>query len=374
MSTRSTELNYSLPQLLKALLDQNGSDLHITSNSPPRLRINGLLLPLDLPPLTGDQTMLLCYSILTEEQKKNFEGNKEIDLSFSIKGLCRFRANIFHQRGTIGGVFRVIPTRIPEIKELGLPQHVEDFCKIPRGLVLVTGPTGSGKSTTLASMVDNINNRYQKHIVTIEDPIEFMHANKHSIVNQRELGSDTDGFSKALKSCLRQDPDVVLVGELRDLETIALAITTAETGHLVFGTLHTNSCVSSINRIVDAFPSHQQAQVRTQLSFTLMGVMSQLLIPSLDGRRVACIEMMVPNAAIRNLIRDNKIHQIYSAMQIGQESSHMRTMNQALLDLVTIRKINEKTALGIAQDPIEMAELLNKHYGRVGTSGNKPRR
>ena len=292
MNTRSTELNYSLPQLLKALIDQNGSDLHITSNSPPRLRINGLLLPLDLPPLTSDQTMLLCYSILTEEQKKNFEGNKEIDLSFSIKGLCRFRGNIFHQRGSVGGVFRVIPTRIPEFKELGLPHYVEDFCKMPRGLVLVTGPTGSGKSTTLASMIDNINNRYQKHIVTIEDPIEFMHPNKHSIVNQRELGSDTDGFSKALKSCLRQDPDVVLVGELRDLETIALAITTAETGHLVFGTLHTNSCVSSINRIIDAFPSHQQAQVRTQLSFTLMGVMSQLLIPSLNGSRVACIEMM----------------------------------------------------------------------------------
>jgi len=374
MSTRSTELNYSLPQLLKALLDQNGSDLHITSNSPPRLRINGLLLPLDLPPLTADQTMLLCYSILTEEQKKNFESNKEIDLSFSIKGLCRFRANVFHQRGSVGGVFRVIPTRIPEFRELGLPHYIEEFCKMPRGLVLVTGPTGSGKSTTLAAMIDNINNKYQKHIVTIEDPIEFIHKNKHSIVNQRELGSDTDTFAKALKSCLRQDPDVVLVGELRDLETISLAITTAETGHLVFGTLHTNSCVSSINRIIDAFPAHQQSQVRTQLSFTLMGVMSQLLIPSLSGKRVACIEMMAPNSAIRALIRENKIHQIYSAMQIGQESSHMRTMNQALLDLVAIRKINDKTAMGIAQDPVEMAELLNKFYSRGGTPGKPNRR
>lgn len=373
MNTRSTELNYSLAQLLKALLDQNGSDLHITSNSPPRLRINGLLLPLDLPPLSGDQTMLLCYSILTEEQKKDFEGNKEIDLSFSIKGICRFRANIFYQRGNVGGVFRVIPSRIPAFRELGLPRHIEEFCSMPRGLVLVTGPTGSGKSTTLAAMIDNINNKYQKHIVTIEDPIEFIHSNKHSIVNQRELGSDTDGFSKALKSCLRQDPDVVLVGELRDLETISLAITTAETGHLVFGTLHTNSCVSTINRIIDAFPAHQQSQVRTQLSFTLMGVMSQLLIPSLEGKRVACIEMMVPNSAIRALIRDNKIHQIYSSMQIGQESSNMRTMNQALLDLVATRKISDKTALGIAQDPIEMAELLNKYYGRGGQVGQKPR-
>lgn len=355
-----TNLNYNMPQLLKALIDQGGSDLHITVGSPPRIRINGMLLPLELPPLTEDQTMYLCYSVLTEDQKKNFENNKELDLSFSVKGLSRFRTNIFQQRGSIGGVFRIIPSEIPGFSSLMLPKVAEDLCKVPRGLILVTGPTGSGKSTTLAAMINYINEHYQKHIVTIEDPIEFVHENKNSIVNQRELGSDTDSFEKALKSCLRQDPDVVLVGEMRDLETISLAITTAETGHLVFGTLHTNSCVASINRIIDVFPSAQQSQVRTQLSFSLMGVMSQLLIPTIDNKRAACVEIMIPNIAIRNMIRDNKNHQIYSAMQIGQEDSQMRTMNQSLLELINSRKITEQTALAISQDTNELLDIMHK--------------
>lgn len=366
MNTERGELPYNLAQLLKALIDQKGSDLHITSHSPPRLRINGLLLPLELPALSQEQTLRLCYSVLTEEQKKEFESTHELDLSFGIKNLCRFRANIFLQRGSLGGVFRVIPTQIPSFEALGLPAIATQLCHLPRGLVLVTGPTGSGKSTTLAAMIDYINTQFQKHIVTIEDPIEFTHENKNSIVNQRQLGSDTTSFAKALKSCLRQDPDVVLVGELRDLETISLALTTAETGHLVFGTLHTNSCLASINRIIDVFPSHQQAQVRTQLSFSLAGVLSQLLLPTLEGKRVACIETMLPNTAIRNMIRESKTHQIYSAMQIGQEDSHMRTMNQALVDLILARKIHEATALGFSSDPGELADLLQKHPHNPG--------
>lgn len=354
------EIEYTLPQLLKVLIEQNGSDLHITANSPPRLRVDGLLLPLELESLNEDQTLHLCYSILTEEQKKNFESKKELDFSFSVKGLCRFRANMFLQRGSVGAVFRQIPTDIPKFRQLRLPYVVEELCHLPRGLVLVTGPTGSGKSTTLASMIDYINSHFQKHIVTIEDPIEFVHQNKMSLVNQRELGNDTDSFKNALKSCLRQDPDVVLVGELRDLETISLAITTAETGHLVFGTLHTNSCVASINRLIDVFPSHQQSQVRTQLSFSLVGVMSQLLAPALEGGRVACIETMIPNAAIKNLIRENKIHQIYSSMQIGQGDSQMTTMSQAIAELILKGRISKEAGLHLAGDQQELNELLQK--------------
>lgn len=359
----NTTLNYTLPQLLKALLDQGGSDLHIAAHTPPRLRINGQLLPLDLPPITENHSLKLCYSVLTEEQKKQFESNQELDLAFSVKGLCRFRGNIFMQRGCVGGVFRVIPTNILSFEALGLPPVVQELCHKPRGLVLVTGPTGSGKSTTLAAMIDYINSNFAHHIVTIEDPIEFIHQNKNSVINQREVGSDTHNFAKALRSCLRQDPDVVLVGEMRDLETISMAITTAETGHLVFGTLHTNSAIASVNRIIDVFPSHQQTQVRTQLSFSLIGVITQLLLPSLGGGRVACIETMIPNAAIRNMIREDKVHQIYSAMQIGQEETHMKTMNQALLELVLKRKISADEAMSKTPDPLEMIDLIQKTPG-----------
>ena len=359
----SEELSYTLPQLLKALLDQNGSDLHIAANSPPRLRISGQLLPLDLPPMSDRQSLKLCYSVLTESQKKQFETDQELDLAFSIKGLCRFRANVFRQRGNVGGVFRVIPANIKSFDDLGLPKFMKELCHKPRGLVLVTGPTGSGKTTTLASMIDYINSNFPYHIVTIEDPIEFIHANKNSVINQREIGSDTDSFSKALRSCLRQDPDVVLVGELRDLETISMAITTAETGHLVFGTLHTNSAVASINRIIDVFPSHQQTQIRTQLSFSLVSVLTQLLVPTIDGGRVACIESMTPNTAIRNLIREDKLHQIYSAMQIGQDETNMQTMNQSLLDLVMRRQISPETAMRKTSDAVELIDLIQKTPG-----------
>ena len=347
-------------QLLKALVDQGGSDLHITVGSSPRIRINGDLIPLNLPSLTEDQTMSLCYSILKEEQKKIFERYKELDFSFNISGLCRFRANVFWQRNTVSGVFRVISDHIPSFSDLHLPPVVRELCQIPRGLVLITGPTGSGKSTTQAAMVDYINDSFQKHIVTIEDPIEFMHANKNSIVNQRELGSDTNSFQKALKSCLRQDPDVVLLGEMRDFETISLALTTAETGHLVFGTLHTNSCVAGINRIVDVFPPTQQAQIRSQISFSLMGVIAQILIPTTNHRRVACTEVMIPNTAIRNMIRENKVQQIYTAMQMGQEDSQMRTMNQSLLELMIARRITEQVAFSVSPDPGELIDLIQK--------------
>ncbi len=310
-------MNFTLPQLLKALIDQNGSDLHVAADSPPRLRINGSLLPIDVPALTQQESMQLCYSILTDAQRKEFEENHEIDLAFSVKNLARFRANIYLQKGGVTGAFRVIPFKIYGLKELHLPPVVEKICALPRGLVLVTGPTGSGKSSTLAAMINHINETRQEHILTIEDPIEFLHAHKQSMVNQREVGQDTLSFDRALKSALRQDPDVVLVGEMRDLETVKLAVTTAETGHLVFATLHTNSCVSTLSRIIDVFPAEQQSQIRNQLASTLQATMSQMLLPCLTGGRVLALEVMIPNAAIRNLIREDKFNQIYSSMQGG---------------------------------------------------------
>lgn len=353
-------MNYTLPQLLKALIDQRGSDLHISAESAPRLRIDGHLLPLDLPALAPTDSKTLCFSILTEEQRKEVETNKEIDLAFSVKGLARFRANIYHQKGHIGGVFRVIPFRIYSIEELNLPPVAKHLCTLPRGLVLVTGPTGSGKSTTLAAMVNHINETRRDHIVTIEDPVEFVHSHKNCMINQREVGSDTNSFSRALKSALRQDPDVVLVGELRDLETIALALTTAETGHLVFATLHTNSCVSTLTRIIDVFPPHQQLQVRTQLAMSLMGVVSQMLLPAQNGGRVMSMEIMMPNKAIRNLIREDKLHQIYSIMQTGQQDSGMQTMNQSLLSMVERRFISPELAMEKSSEPEELEELIEK--------------
>jgi twitching motility protein PilT len=356
----------NLHQLLRAMIEKGASDMHITTGSPPLLRIDGAIVPLKLPALSPVETKQLCYSVLTEEQKIQFEKNKELDLSFGVKNLSRFRANIFVQRGAVSGAFRSIPFKILTFEELGLPPVVTELSSKPRGLVLVTGPTGSGKSTTLASILDKINSETRQHIMTIEDPIEYLHPHKRCIVNQREVGADTSNFKTALKYVLRQDPDVVLVGEMRDLETIEAALTIAETGHLVFATLHTNSAVQSINRIIDVFPPHQQSQVRAQVSFVLEGVMSQLLLPRAGAPgRVLALEVMVPNAAIRNLIREDKLHQIYSQMQVGQEKHLMQTLNQSLYSLYTRRLITLEEAMGRSY---EADELKNMIEGRVPLS------
>jgi len=350
----------NLHQLLKELIDKGGSDLHITTNSPPQVRVDGKLEPMSLPALSPVETKQLCYSVLTEAQKHKFEEENELDLSFGVKGLSRFRGNVFIQRGAVAGVFRVIPYKILTFEELGLPPIVKELAAKPRGLILVTGPTGSGKSTTLASIIDRINNDRREHIVTVEDPIEYLHPHKGCLVNQREVGADTRSFKNALKYILRQDPDIVLVGEMRDLETIESALTVAETGHLCFATLHTNSCVQTINRIIDVFPPYQQTQVRTQLSFVLEGVLSQTLIPRMSGSgRTLALEVMVPNPAIRNLIREDKIHQIYSQMQVGQEKFGMQTMNQSLINLVSRRIISLDDALGRSSDPDEFKQMMS---------------
>jgi twitching motility protein PilT len=350
----------NLHTLLKELVERGGSDLHITTNTPPQIRVDGHLIPMNLPPLNGVDTKQICYSILTDAQKHKFEEENELDLSFGVKGLSRFRGNVFVQRGAVAAVFRVIPYKILTFAELGLPPIVSELVVKPRGLILVTGPTGSGKSTTLASMIDKINTDRHDHIVTIEDPIEYLHPHKGCLVNQREVGADTKSFKHALKYVLRQDPDVVLVGELRDLETIEAALTLGETGHLCFATLHTNSCIQTINRIVDVFPPYQQPQVRAQLSFVLEGVMSQTLIPKANGNgRALSLEIMVPNAAIRNLIREDKVHQIYSQMQVGQEKFGMQTMNQSLFNLYRKGHIALEMALGRSSDPDELKQMLS---------------
>ena len=362
-------LKVNLHQLLRAMIEKGASDMHITTGSPPLLRIDGAIVPLKLAPLSPIETKQLCYSVLTEEQKIQFEKNKELDLSFGVKSLSRFRANIFMQRGAVSGAFRSIPFKILSFDELGLPPIVAELAAKPRGLILVTGPTGSGKSTTLASIIDKINSETRQHIMTVEDPIEYLHPHKRSIVNQREVGSDTGTFKQALKYVLRQDPDVVLVGEMRDLETIEAALTIAETGHLVFATLHTNSAIQSINRIIDVFPPHQQSQVRAQLSFVLEGVISQLLLPR-AGSPGRCLaqEVMVPNAAIRNLIREDKVHQIYTQMQVGQQKHGMQTLNQSLYSLYARRMITLEEAMGRSNDGEELRMMIE---GRVagGASG-----
>jgi twitching motility protein PilT len=332
--------------------------------------VDGKLEPMSMPALTPVETKQLCYSVLTEAQKHKFEEENELDLSFGVKGLSRFRGNVFIQRGAVAAVFRVIPYKILTFEELGLPPVVKDLADKPRGLILVTGPTGSGKSTTLASIIDRINSDRHEHIVTVEDPIEYLHPHKGCLVNQREVGADTKSFKCALKYILRQDPDVVLVGELRDLETIEAALVVAETGHLCFATLHTNSCVQTINRVIDVFPPYQQTQVRTQLSFVLEGVLSQTLIPKVGGTgRALALEVMIPNPAIRNLIREDKIHQIYSQMQVGQEKFGMQTMNQCLVSLVTRRIISLEDALGRSSDLDEFRQMMS-----TGGTQNQSRR
>jgi twitching motility protein PilT len=353
-------------QLLKFMVDNTASDLHITPGTPPQLRIDGALRPLNVPILTPPETKKIAYSLLTDAQKHLFEEDKELDFSFGVKGLSRFRANVFQTRGSVGVAIRTIPFEILTFEMLNLPKIVADLNKRPKGLILVTGPTGSGKSTTLAAMVDRINSTRHEHIITIEDPIEFLHPHKSCVVNQREVGADTSTFKRALKSILRQDPDIVLIGEMRDLETIEAALTVAETGHLVFGTLHTNNCVQTINRILDVFPPYQQPQIRAQLSFVLEGVLSQTLIPKKGGGRCLAMEIMVPNAAIRNLIREDKVHQIYSIMQVGQSKFGMQTMNQSLLDLHLKGQIAVEEVLGRTTNPDEMRQMLTQAGINIG--------
>ncbi len=360
----------TLPDLLKALVDLNGSDLHLTTNTPPQIRIHGKLQPLDLPVLTPAETKQLAYSVLTDTQKKRFEESLELDFSFGIRGLARFRCNVFNQRGAVAAVYRVIPEKIKTFEELGLPPVIATLAERPRGLVLVTGPTGSGKSTTLAAMIDKINNERHDHILTIEDPIEYIHQHKSCVVNQRELHSDTNSFGAALRAALREDPDIVLIGEMRDLETIESALRIAETGHLTFATLHTNSASQTINRIVDVFPAHQQGQIRTQLSLVLEGIVCQALLARADGKgRVVAMEIMVPTPAIRNLIRDDKIHQIYSSMQAGQEKVGMQTMNQSLATLYHRKVITLDAALSASSLKEELQEMIARGAGVVAGAG-----
>ena len=357
----------TLHQLLKTLVEQGGTDLHVTTNSPPQIRIDGKLVPLQLPPLTASETKGITYSVLTDNQKHRFEETLELDFSFGVKGLARFRANVFSQRGAVAAAFRTIPWEIKNFKDLGLPDTVAKLCDKPRGLILVTGPTGSGKSTTLAAMLDKVNSERHEHIVTIEDPVEYLHSHKKCIVNQRELHSDTHSYANALRSVLREDPDVVLIGEMRDLETIEAALRIAETGHLTFATLHTNSAMQTINRIIDVFPAHQQSQIRAQLSFVLEGIMCQTLLPKANNQgRALVMEILVPNSAIRNLIREDKIHQIYSMMQTGQSQFGMQTFNQCLATLYFTKQITLSIALGRSSKPEELQDMINRGAGVIG--------
>ena len=367
MSNEVSTESLSLHQLLKTMVESEGTDLHITTNAPPMIRVHGKLIPLQLPPMTAPDTKRLAYSVLTDAQKHRFEEDWELDFSFGVKGLARFRANVFYQKGAVAGAYRTIPYEIRHFKELGIPSIAERIAEKPRGLVLVTGPTGSGKSTTLAAMVDKINMERHEHIVTVEDPIEYLHQHKSCLVNQRELHADTHSFANALKSVLREDPDVVLIGEMRDLETIDSALRIAETGHLTFATLHTNSTVETINRIIDVFPSHQQPQVRAQLSFVLQGVLCQTLLPKADGNgRVLAVEIMVPNPAIRNLIREDKVHQIYSVMQASQAKTGMQTFNQSLASLYFKKLISLEMAIARSGIPDELQEMISRGSGVLG--------
>ncbi len=349
----------SLRQLLEEMVKMDASDLHLTVGSPPAVRVDGKLVRLQHDVLMPDDTKKLAYSIMNEKQRLKFETSSELDLSFGIENLSRFRCNVFMQRGNVSVALRQIPYKVKSFEELGLPKVVSEFAGLPRGLILVTGPTGSGKSTTLAAIIDKVNNERQCHIITVEDPIEYLHRHKSSIVNQREVYSDTQSFASALKYALREDPDVVLVGEMRDLETIEAAINISETGHLAFATLHTNSTAESINRIVDVFPTNQQEQIRVSLSFTLQAVISQCLIPKIGGGRVMALEIMVCTPAIRALIRDDKVHQIYSMIQSGQKYG-MKTMNQSLAELYNSGKVTIGDAMSFSSNIQELNEMLSR--------------
>jgi twitching motility protein PilT len=347
-----------IQHLFKVMVENGASDLHITVGSAPGMRINGDIVKVKVSSLNSEDTKRLVYQILTEKQKADFEKNMELDFSFGVKGLARFRANVFYSKGAVAAVFRQIPSLIPDFDALGLPKVLLDIVNVSNGLVLVTGPTGSGKSTTLAALIDRLNSTIPGHIITLEDPVEFVHQHKASLVNQREIGSDTLTFTKGLKSLLRQDPDIVLVGELRDVETIEAALTIAETGHLVFGTLHTNSTIQTINRIINVFPADQQGQIRTLLSFVLQGVIAQQLVPKMPKGRAAVQEILRITPAIRNLIREDKIHQVYSQMQIGQEETGMITMNQNLKRMLDIGTITAETAMSFTNNPEELSRMM----------------
>jgi twitching motility protein PilT len=349
----------SIQELLTEMVKRGASDLHITAGSPPLVRLSGKLVPLGMEKLAPDETMRMSYSLMNEMQKKTFEQNKECDFSFGISNLARFRANAFLQRGCVALALRIIPLEIRSFKDLGLPAIVADFCKRPSGLVLVTGSTGSGKSTTLAGMIDKINKEREEHILTIEDPIEFLHKHQKCMVNQREIGSDTASFANALKMALRQDPDVVLIGEMRDLETMRAALAIAETGHLAFATLHTNGAVQTINRIVDAFPEGEQQTIRAQLSFVFQGVISQMLLPKIGGGRIMAYEIMNVTPPIRALIRDDKVHQIESIIEVSQKYG-MVTMNMRLFELVKTRKLDRGEALNKSPHPDRLESMLSE--------------
>ncbi|MDR1990087.1 MAG: type IV pilus twitching motility protein PilT [Acidobacteriaceae bacterium] len=356
----------TLQELLEKTVLSEGSDLHLTTNTPPQIRVHGHLRRLPLPELTPAETERLIFSALTDRQQRRFEETRELDCAFAVAGLARFRCNVFRQRGAVAAVYRLIPETIRSFGELGLPPVLATFAERPHGLVLVTGPTGSGKSTTLAAMIDKINTERDSHILTVEDPVEYLHPHKRCLVNQREVHSDTLGFSQALRAALREDPDIVLIGELRDLETVDAALTIAETGHLTFGTLHTNSAAQTINRIIDLFPATQQSQIRNQLSLVVEGIVCQQLLPKADGTgRVASLEIMVPTPAIRNLIRDGKVHQIYSAMQTGQEKLGMQTRNQSLATLCQKRLITVDVAMAASSSRDELQEMLTRGAGLV---------
>jgi len=348
-----------LDELLETVVENNASDLHMCTGLPPVMRVDGELKAMRYTPLSPEVSQRLIYDILTDDQIQRFETDLELDCSYQLRKVARFRVNVFKDRGTIASALRLIPTKIPTIQQLGLPPIIEKLANKPRGLLLVTGPTGSGKSTTLASMINQINLERAEHIITIEDPIEYLHAHKKCIINQRELGQDTHSFNNALRASLREDPDALLVGEMRDLATIKLAITCAETGHLVMGTLHTNSAAESVDRIIDVFPADEQEQIRVQLANNLIGVVSQQLLPRAgQPGRVAAIEIMVANSAIRNLIRENKAHQMTSMIQTGSHDG-MQTMDQALRDLVQQSLITYEVAMQRAQNPVELEKLLS---------------
>src|SRR5918996_1599102 len=360
-ASRPDTATFSIDDLLEHMVALGASDLHVSTGSAPVIRLNGRLQRIEeFPRLTPDDTQRLLYRILSTEQQKHLEINRQIDVSYAIPGLARFRVNVYFQRESLGAAFRMIPTEIKTLEDLGLPPQLHELAMKPRGLVLVTGPTGSGKSTTLAAVIDEINRTRDDHIMTIEDPIEFLHRHKRCLVNQREIGPDAVSFGEALRGALRQDPDVILLGEMRDLETIGTALTAAETGHLVFGTVHTQSAPSTIDRLIDVFPAAQQEQIRIQIAATLQGVVTQTLLPTADGKgRAPSIEILLPDDAVRNLIRQAKVEQIYSVMQTSS-SKGMQTLEQALVDLVARGTITKETALGRSSRPAELLGLLQR--------------
>jgi twitching motility protein PilT len=363
-----SDFTYSIDDLLEKVVERRGSDLHVTVGTEPVIRVHGHLERLDgYPRLRPDDAQQMLYRIMSTEQQKHFETKRQIDLSYSIPGLARFRVNIYFQRESVGGAFRTIPTELKTLEDLGLPESLHEFSKKPRGLVLVTGPTGSGKSTTLAAIIDEINRTRRDHIMTIEDPIEFLHRHKSCVVNQREIGPDATSFAEALRGALRQDPDVILLGEMRDLETISTALTAAETGHLVFATVHTQDAPSTVDRLIDVFPGAQQSQVRVQIAATLQGIITQTLLPTADGHgRVAACEILVPDDACRNLIRQAKVEQIYSIMQTGTKRG-MQTLEQALADLVKRGIVTRDVAVGRSSRPDQLLGLLERS-GIVATA------